>query len=188
MNPKQNNSDDKRLEIDLEGLRDPLWFYADGRPKDSVKEQQHDQVRWIDTSTMLCDPLTKYGEKDSRILVTAYSTGFMDLEATAESEMRKMKARKSRQNAKEEKKVNSTDKYLGSKKQYLRDNERNIKRFQTVTGTWAEAFDMNTEMDQTERRSKEQYMLDRFGKKRLQEDTEPERTRKKQPVRNSVSP
>ena len=91
LNPKQNNSDDKRLEIDLEGLRDPLWFYADGRPKDSVKEQQHDQVRWIDTSTMLCDPLTKYGEKgfEDR-LVTAYSTGFMDLEATAESEMRKL--------------------------------------------------------------------------------------------------
>ena len=111
----------------------------------------------------------------------------MDLEATAESDMRKMKARKSRQTAKEEKKVNSADKYLGSKKQYIRDSEGNLKRFQTVTGTWAEAFDMNIQMDQTERRSKEQYMLDRFGKTSVQEDTEPVRTRKKKPVRKQVS-
>ena len=43
-------------------------------------------------------------------------------------------------------------------------------------------------MDQTERRSKEQYMLDRFGKKSLEEDTGSERTRKKKPVRRNVSP
>ena len=104
------------------GLPDPLWFYADGRPKDSVQEQQRDQVRWIDTSTMLCDPLTKHGgEGFADRLVTAYSTGFMDFEATAESELRKMKARKSRQTAKGEKNASQADKYLGPKKQYLRD-------------------------------------------------------------------
>ena len=47
---------------------------------------------------------------------------------------------------------------------------------------------MNVEMDKTERRSKEQYMLDRFGKMSLETDTGSDKTRKKKPVRKKVSP
>ena len=60
-NPVPQGCEDKRLEIDLEALRDSLWFDADGNPKDDWLENQHDKPRWIDTSAMICDPLTKAG-------------------------------------------------------------------------------------------------------------------------------
>ena len=69
---------------------------------------------------MLCDPLTKHGgEGFADRLVTAYNTGFMDLEATTESEMRKMKARKSRQAAQEGKKVNHTNPLITDTRLFL---------------------------------------------------------------------
>ena len=49
------------MEIDLEGLREYFWEYLDGSLKDYITEDQHDKIRWIDTSTMICDPLTKAG-------------------------------------------------------------------------------------------------------------------------------
>ena len=47
---------------------------------------------------------------------------------------------------------------------------------------------MSIEMDQTERRSKKQYMLDRCGKLSLDEDTGSDKTRKKKPVKRKISP
>ena len=86
-NPVAASAEDKRLEIDLEDLRQCLWEDADGNPKDSMEEDQSDKVRWIDTSTMLADPLTKLMRADR--LEEALSTGRIDLEPTAESQMKK---------------------------------------------------------------------------------------------------
>ena len=60
-NPSAAGTEDKRLEIDLEGLREYLWEYLDGTLKDYIHEDQHGKTRWIDASTMICDPLTKPG-------------------------------------------------------------------------------------------------------------------------------
>ena len=54
-----------------------------------------DYPRWVDTSAMLVDPLTKILPSD--MLVKALNTGVYDMRATAESTMIKEKNRKSRQ-------------------------------------------------------------------------------------------
>ena len=89
--------EDKRLEIDLEGLRENLWEYADGSIKDSIEEQQYDKPRWIDTSVMICDCLTKFGnEQFARPLITTMETGVIDLTPTPGSQLKKMRAQKAR--------------------------------------------------------------------------------------------
>ena len=96
-----NGTEDKRLEIDLEDLRQMLWEDSKGRPKDNLNEQQIDKVRWIDTSTMLADPLTKVMSPDR--LVTALDRGQIDLNPTAASTIAKMmKQRQRRKNRDEE--------------------------------------------------------------------------------------
>ena len=81
----------------MEGLREYLWFYEDGTPKDIITDKQQDQTRWIDTSTMICDPLTKAGnEKFKQRLLDCMKTGYFDLEPTVESVMKKMKQQKAR--------------------------------------------------------------------------------------------
>ena len=64
VNPVAQGSEDKRLEIDLENLRENLWEHPSGRPKDEITEDQNDKPLWIDASTMLCDPLTKGSPKN----------------------------------------------------------------------------------------------------------------------------
>ena len=89
--------EDKRLEIDLEGLRENLWEYPDGSIKDSIEEDQCDKPRWIDTSVMICDCLTKFGnEHFARPLITAMGSGVMDLTPTASSQLKKMRQQKAR--------------------------------------------------------------------------------------------
>ena len=96
-NPSAAGTEDKRLEIDLEGLREYLWEYPDGSLKDYITEDQHDRCRWIDTSAMICDPLTKHGPKgfDQRLIDTM-STGHLSLEPSAESQLKKLKNQKAR--------------------------------------------------------------------------------------------
>ena len=76
-------------QIDLDNI--PEWIAQmkgeDGNPKDTMEEDQSDRVRWIDTSTMLADPLTKLMKADR--LEQALSTGIIDLEPTAESQMKR---------------------------------------------------------------------------------------------------
>ena len=75
-----------------EGLRESLWEYADGPCKDEITEQQHDKPRWIDTSAMICDPLTKFGpEQFASRLISTMESGLLDLTATASSQMKKMR-------------------------------------------------------------------------------------------------
>ena len=100
-NPSAAGCEDKRLEIDLEGLREYLWEYPDGTLKDYIHEDQHDKIRWIDTSTMLADPLTK-NMKPKR-LHDFLETGILDLEPTPESVVAKMMKQKQRQSAKQDK-------------------------------------------------------------------------------------
>ena len=94
-NPVPAACEDKRLEIDLEGLREYLWEYPDGTPKDEMTEDQHDKPRWIDTSAMIVDPLTKAGtEWFHDRLVNTLETNWFDLRATPESELKKLAKQK----------------------------------------------------------------------------------------------
>ena len=55
-----------------------------GIPRRKLKilsEDEHDRIRWIDTSTMLCDPLTKAGGKNfADRLIKCMQTGELSLE------------------------------------------------------------------------------------------------------------
>ena len=96
-NPAAAGTEDKRLEIDLEGLREYIWEFPDGSIKDYITENQNDKIRWIDTSIMLCDPLTKSGSKGfADKLIQTMQTGAMTLEATEESQLRKLRQQKLR--------------------------------------------------------------------------------------------
>ena len=83
--------DDKRLSIELSALRQLIWE-RDGVKTESIDKTSGDMVRWIDTSVMLADPLTKAMKADA--LLTALSTNFMTFIATAESVLRKVKRSK----------------------------------------------------------------------------------------------
>ena len=53
---------------------------------------------WIDTSTIICDPLTKAGPKGfASRLQGVMKTGELSLEPTVESQMKKLKTQKARQ-------------------------------------------------------------------------------------------
>ena len=98
VNPVAAGTEDKRLEIDLEGLREYIWEHPDGSIKDYLEEDQHDKIRWIDTSTMICDPLTKAGPLNfAQRLIETMQTGSLNLEPTAESQLKKLKQQKMRQ-------------------------------------------------------------------------------------------
>ena len=96
-------SEDKRLQIDLEGIREDFWMNADGSPKDFITDGTPcNKVLWCDTSVMLADPLTKAGNREfTSTLVKAYSQGKFSLEPSTESTLRKMKAAKARRDKKE---------------------------------------------------------------------------------------
>ena len=99
MNPTAAGCEDKRLEIDLEGLREDLWEHIGGELKDEITDQQCNKPRWIDTSTMIADPLTKFGNENfSKRLVDTMMSGWLDLTATPESQLRKMQQQKLRLN------------------------------------------------------------------------------------------
>ena len=98
VNPVAAGNEDSRLELDLEDLRQNLWEDVKGNPMDQLSEEDFDKVRWIDTSTMLADPLTK-NMKPQRLL-DFLDTGRLDLEPTPESVVAKMMKQKQRQSAK----------------------------------------------------------------------------------------
>ena len=77
-----------------------IWEDLNGRPKDDLKEQQFDKIRWIDTSTMLADPLTKIMNADR--LVTSLDRNRVDLTPTAASTIAKMVKQKQRRKTKDD--------------------------------------------------------------------------------------
>ena len=100
-NPIPAGNEDARLELDLEDLRQILWEDVNGNPQESLQEDDYNKVRWIDTSTMIADPLTK-GMNPSQML-EFLKTGVIDLEPTAEAKTVKAMKQKQRQKAREQK-------------------------------------------------------------------------------------
>ena len=98
--PKVASIQNKRLAIDLMALRQLVWERS-GERKQYIDHSSGDYPRWIDTSTMIADPLTK--AMNCERLEKTLSTGQLDLRPTAESLMVKEKNRKLRKEAKERK-------------------------------------------------------------------------------------
>ena len=93
--------DDKRLSIDLTGLRQLLWFDENNEELDELKEELPDEIRWIDTSIMLVDALTK--DMNSNDLRRIMKDSKWSIEATAEFQITKMAKEKYRKQKAEEK-------------------------------------------------------------------------------------
>ena len=93
VSPKLNTIDNKRLGIDLMALRQSVWE-REGERTQEVDHSCGDYPRWIDTSTMVADPLTK--AMSGGVLSVTMNTGVLDLRPTAESLMIKAKNRESR--------------------------------------------------------------------------------------------
>jgi hypothetical protein len=85
---------DKRLAIEMAGLRQNLWRVrgteigdprlSDSRPSD---EEATDKVRWIDTDVMIADPLTKIMSAEK--LNESMDTNTWDIEQPIASIMKK---------------------------------------------------------------------------------------------------
>ena len=87
---------DKRLSIDLAALRQMIRLTPDGELREEIGSDQPDMVRWIDTSCMVADCLTKRMRSDR--LNECVRTCWLDLIPTDESVLCKMKKQKSRAN------------------------------------------------------------------------------------------
>ena len=92
-NPTFTAVQDKRLSIDLSALRQLIWADSrDGEPRDELTLDLPDQIRWVDTSRMLADTLTKW--MSGELLRDAQRRGYFTFEPTAESSLRKLKRQK----------------------------------------------------------------------------------------------
>jgi hypothetical protein len=85
---------DKRLSVEIAALRQMLA--PDASLRERLSAQDQDVVRWIDTSTMIADCLTKH--MDPQRLMHTLKTGVLDLTPTDSSILQKMKKQKGRQN------------------------------------------------------------------------------------------
>ena len=102
---KMNSIENKRLGIDLMALRQLVWERS-GERTQYIDHDSGDYPRWIDTSTMVADPLTKAMNADR--LANMLQTGVLDLTPTPESLFIKEKNKVVRKNAREKKK-NTTE-------------------------------------------------------------------------------
>jgi len=93
MSQRLNAIENKRLAIDLMALRQQIWE-RDGERTLEIDHSCGDYPRWIDTSVMLADPLTKSMNGDR--MVDTMMTGKFDMRPTAESLYIKEKNRASR--------------------------------------------------------------------------------------------
>ena len=104
-NPRNERLENVRLSIDIEGLKQMLWEKQDGTSLDELLPERicENAVRWIDTSCMIVDCLTK--KMDPSVLLKVMNEGQISLQPTVESELsklRKRKGRKAKQEAKAE--------------------------------------------------------------------------------------
>ena len=100
---KMNQIENKRLRIDMMSLRQQIWERG-GERSETLDYMRGDYPRWIDTSTMIADPLTKVMNADR--MTRTFETGVFDMVPTAESlaiKERNRQTRKSQRNAKHEK-------------------------------------------------------------------------------------
>ena len=93
MSQRFNSVENKRLAIDLMGLRQQIWERSGERTLE-IDHSCGDYPRWIDTSTMIADPLTK--AMTCERLSSTMMTGVFDMRPTPESLMIKAKNRVSR--------------------------------------------------------------------------------------------
>ena len=82
MSPRLNTVGNKRLQIDLMALRQQVWERGGERTLE-VDHSCGDYPRWIDTSEMLADPLTKALAADR--LVATMETRHFENRPTVES-------------------------------------------------------------------------------------------------------
>ena len=95
-NPKNERLENSRLSIDLQGLKQLLWEKSDGTNLDEL-ELEHiaeNAIRWIDTSCMVVDCLTK--KMNPELMLKLIRTGELSLKPTIESQMLKLKKSKMR--------------------------------------------------------------------------------------------
>ena len=97
ISPKMTQVANKRLAIDLKDLRQQVWERA-GERTEEVDSTSGDYPIWIDTSTMIADPLTK--TMACQRLEDTLMTGLLDLRPTEESLMIKARNRATHQKAK----------------------------------------------------------------------------------------
>ncbi len=81
-NPRNEKIENVRLSIDIQGLKQLLWEKSDGTNLDELLPEHvaENAVRWIDTSCMIVDCLTKKMKPD--VLLKLMRTGRLDLRAT----------------------------------------------------------------------------------------------------------
>jgi hypothetical protein len=103
MSQRFNSIENKRLAVDLKALRQHIWERSGERTLE-VDHSCGDYPRWIDTSVMLADPLTKAMKPDR--LEETMRTGRFDLRPTAESLMIKERNRACRKAASKKGKEN----------------------------------------------------------------------------------
>ena len=93
-NPTFTKCSDKRLSIDLAALRQMVWRIRDGELREKIGSDQPDMVRWIDTSCMVADCLTRSMRSDR--VSECLRSCWLDLIPTDESVFCKMKKQKGR--------------------------------------------------------------------------------------------
>ena len=85
--------DDKRLSIEMAAMRQFIWE-RNGVRTDTIDQTSGDIVKWIDTSCMIADPLTKAMKPE--VLMTALRDCYFDLTPTAENVARKQARKKAK--------------------------------------------------------------------------------------------
>ena len=95
-NPKNERLENVRLSIDIQGLKQLLWETSDGTPLDELLPENvaENAIRWIDTSCMVVDCLTKRMKPD--VMLKMMKVGRLDLKPTPESQLLKLRKQKLR--------------------------------------------------------------------------------------------
>ena len=90
---RMNQIENKRLRIDMSALRQQIWERG-GERTETIDFLTGDYPRWIDTSAMIADPLTKVMNADR--MTKTFETGIFDMTPTDESLRIKERNRKCR--------------------------------------------------------------------------------------------
>ena len=87
-------TDDKRLSVDIAALRQLIWQNANEEDQEELSDDMPDKIRWIDTSKMLVDCLTK--DMKTNYLRETLKEGTYNIVPTVESEVTKLAKQKYR--------------------------------------------------------------------------------------------
>ena len=95
-NPRTERLENVRLSIDIQSLKQVLWEKSDGTCLDELitAKAAENAVKWIDTSCMICDCLTK--RMNPKVLLDLMDAGQLNLVPTIESQMQKLRKQKQR--------------------------------------------------------------------------------------------